>query len=504
MLTENHTMTTGEIAMARSSTGLARAPHRTERLAPDAALPKVCIIGAGSSGIATAKVLYESRIPFDCFEKSDSIGGMWVFKNANGLSSAYRSLHINTSRDKMAYSDFPMPEDYPDYPHHTQIAKYFNDYVDWFGFRHTITTNCAVTWVQRRDDGLWEVTLETGEKRLYDAVCVANGHHWDPRWPDPKIPGRFNGVEMHSHYYVDPTDPIDFRGKRVVVVGFGNSALDIACELGRKEVTDRLWLSMRRGYWVIPRYFGAAVLDADNVHPSEDPPWLLRVLPKSLLSWLGEKKIEKVIGRPEDHGLPAPSHPIGASHPAISHEIFNRIGSGDVIIKGDIERFDGDTIHFKDGSSLDADVVIYCTGYNIRFPFFDETFVTAPDNDIALWKRMIDPAIPGLYFIALVQPLCAMMPIAEEQSRLVAAHLTGAYAAPSPQEMAAERDAMHAAVKAGYVNSARHTIQINCGAYTFDLRKELKRGRARAKHAPGRLPIPPRAAQMGPRLAAAE
>ncbi len=90
-----------------------------------APLPRVCIIGAGASGIAAAKIFHERGIPFDCFEKSDQIGGNWVFKNKNGMSSAYRSLHINTSKTKMAYSDFPMPRDYPDYPHHTLIAEYF-------------------------------------------------------------------------------------------------------------------------------------------------------------------------------------------------------------------------------------------------------------------------------------------------------------------------------------------------------------------------------------------
>jgi cation diffusion facilitator CzcD-associated flavoprotein CzcO len=168
----------------------------------------------------------------------------------------------------MAYSDFPMPADYPDYPHHSHIATYFDAYVDHFGFRDRITFQCAVTWAKRREDGLWEVTLETGEKRLYDALCVANGHHWDPRWPEPKPPGKFDGLEMHSHYYIDPATPHDLRGKKVVIVGFGNSALDLACELGRRENTDGVWLSVRRGYWVVPRYFGADVLDFFNNHPA--------------------------------------------------------------------------------------------------------------------------------------------------------------------------------------------------------------------------------------------
>ena len=99
----------------------------------------VCVIGAGSSGIAAVKALAQRGIAFDCFEKSDRVGGNWVFRNTNGMSSAYRSLHINTSRARMAYSDFPMPDDYPDFPHHTQVAAYFDAYVDHFGLREKIT-----------------------------------------------------------------------------------------------------------------------------------------------------------------------------------------------------------------------------------------------------------------------------------------------------------------------------------------------------------------------------
>ena len=155
--------------------------------------PKTCVIGAGSSGIAAAKALHERGIPFDCFEKSDRIGGNWVFGNRNGMSSAYRSLHINTSRERMEYSDFPMPKSYPDFPHHTQIAKYFDDYVDHFGFRDRIRFETGVEHVARRDDGVFEVELENGETHLYDAVIVANGHHWDARWPEPAFPGEFSG-----------------------------------------------------------------------------------------------------------------------------------------------------------------------------------------------------------------------------------------------------------------------------------------------------------------------
>ena len=455
-------------------------------------LPKVCIIGAGSSGIAAAKEFFQQNIPYDCFEKSDQVGGNWVFKNANGMSSAYRSLHINTSRDKMNYADFPMPRDYPDYPHHAQIAQYFNDYVDHFGFRDTITFQTAVTHAQRGDDGLWRIMLDTGEERTYDALVVANGHHWDPRWPEPAYPGRFNGQQIHSHAYIDPTDPVDMMDRNVLLVGFGNSALDIACELGRVGMARNLYMSVRRGYWVLPRYFGNRVLDFDVAHPADDPPLLQRLLPRGLLVWVVKRRIETVMGHPTAHGLPEPAS-ITATHPAISQDIYNRIGSGDVKIRPTIQALEGDRVAFTDGTVEDIDVIVWCTGYKITFPFFDQGFLSTDNNDVALWKRMMVPDCPNLFFIGLVQPLCAIMPIAEQQSKLVSAYLTGQYHLPATTRMEQERAAMHARIKAGYVDSPRHTIQIDCGEYTYDLRRELKRGRKRAAAAGHTLSVPGRA-----------
>lgn len=460
--------------------------------AADPRLPKVCIIGAGSSGIAAAKVLASHGVPFDCIEKSDRIGGNWVFKNKNEMSSAYRSLHINTSRDKMAYSDFPLPSGFPDYPHHAQIAQYFESYVDQFGIRDKILFNTGVKRVEQTADGLWMVGFESGERRLYDALVVANGHHWDPRLPQPAFPGRFDGKQIHSHSYIDPYDPVSCVGRNVLVVGFGNSALDIACELGRKGVAKNVYLSQRRGYWVVPKYAAGEVLDAHVVHPSQDPPWWQRMMPTEMLSWLVERRLAATAGRPEQYGLPKPDHPLLSTHPAVSQEIYIRVGSGDVKPKPNVKELRGRQVFFVDETVEDIDIIIWCTGYKISFPFFEEGFFSAPGNDVALWKRMIDPRFSNLFFLALVQPLCAMMPIAEEQAKFIGAYLTGKYALPPTDVMNAERVEMFERAKAGYVRTPRHTIQINCGEYTYDLRRELARGGRRAAVQEFALPVPPR------------
>jgi hypothetical protein len=278
----------------------------------------------------------------------------------------------------------------------------------------------------------------------------------------------------------------------VLVVGFGNSALDIACELGRKGVAKNVYLSQRRGYWVIPKYMGGKVLDAHSVHPSQDPPLWQRLIPGELMRWLVERQLAATAGRPEQYGLPKPDHPLMSTHPAVSQELYLRIGSGDVKPKPNVKELKGRQVSFVDGSQEDIDVIVWCTGYKITFPFFEEGFISAPGNDIALWKRMIDPRFSNLFFVGLVQPLCAMMPIAEEQSKLVGQYLTGQYALPPVEMLNAERVEMFERVRSRYVSSPRHTIQINCGEYTMDLRREVARGYRRAEGQQFALPIQPR------------
>ena len=212
---------------------------------------RVCVIGAGSSGIAACQVLAARGIDFDCFEKGSNVGGNWRYDNDNGMSSAYRSLFINTSRRMMEYASYPMPKDYPDYPHHTQIARYFDAYVDHFGLRDRITFNTEVRRVEPAADG-WDVTLDGGATRTYEAVLVANGHHWDARWPEPPFPGQesFTGEQLHSHDYREPDER--FRDGNVLVLGIGNSASDIAVEASRHS--RMTYLAMRRGAHVLPKY----------------------------------------------------------------------------------------------------------------------------------------------------------------------------------------------------------------------------------------------------------
>jgi cation diffusion facilitator CzcD-associated flavoprotein CzcO len=429
---------------------------------------RVCVIGAGSSGIAAAKALHQRGFDFDCFEKSDRVGGNWVFKNRNGMSSAYRSLHINTSRERMEFPDFPMPRSYPDFPHHTHIAEYFDAYVDHFGFRDRITFETSVERAEPVDGG-WEITLDDGRVERYDALMVANGHHWDARWPEPAFPGSeaFRGVQLHAHEYTGD-DPMFFRDKRVVVLGMGNSAMDIAVESSFSAAAT--YLAARRGAWVVPKYVFGRPLDQIATKAG---------IPLRVRQRFTQAVLRLAVGDMERYGLPKPDHRPLEAHPTISDDLLSRVAHGEVTPKPNIARLTPDGVVFVDGSSVEADIVVYCTGYRVTFPFFDPAVISAPDNDLPLFRRVFHPSRPGVFFIGLLQPLGAIMPLAAAQSEWVCDHLDGSYVLPPPGELRADIERERARMRKRYVASVRHTMQVDYDDYLADLAKERRRGAAR-------------------------
>jgi hypothetical protein len=439
--------------------------------------PKTCVIGAGSSGLAVAKALVDAGVPFDCFEESDRVGGLWVFANRNGKSAAYRSLTINTSRDRMQYADFPMPRDYPDYPGHERMAAYFEAYAERFGLHRRVRFETKVERVEPDGSGGFWVSLADGRRERYGALVVANGHHWDPAWPDPPIPGRFLGETLHSHAYVDPSEPCDLRGKRVVVVGFGNSAVDIACELARPGAASEVVLATRRGAWVLPKYLGKRPLDQLRLVPL--------FLPVGLRQRLGSVYYRLIIGELTDYGLPRPDHRLGGAHPTISSDLLPLLKAGKVTPKPAPVRFHDDSVEFADGSRTPADAVVFATGYKVTFPFFDRAFVEAPNNELPLYFRLFHLELENLFFVGLAQPLGAIMPIAEAQAKLLADCLTGRYELPPRTAMRAATDDEMRTMKRRYVASRRHTMQVDFDDFMKALRKEHRQGRKRAARSSG-------------------
>ena len=441
-------------------------PESGQALAPT----RICVIGAGSSGLVAVKALKDAGLAFDCYEARDRVGGLWAFDERSS-GGAYRSLHINTSRARMQWADFPMPADYPDYPHHTQIQRYFDAYADAFGLREHVTLGTRVTRVTDRGSS-FEVTLHDGRTLEYRGVIVANGHHWDPSYP--AFPGEFAGVTLHSHQYRSPTEPVDLRGRRVVVVGFGNSACDIACELATSGA-ERVFLSTRRGAWVLPKYVFGRPLDQLGATPG--------FLPRSARQLWAGFLYRLVIGRPEAYGLPRPDHRLGGAHPTLSSELLPLLKQGAVTPKPNVRRLAGAQIEFEDGSLEDVSAIVYATGYKVTFPFFDPDYVSAPDNHLPLYHRVFHPERERLAFIGLAQPLGAIMPIAEAQAKLVADYFAGRYALPERSRLLAQIAADEAALRERFVASRRHTMQVDFDEYMATLTREHAAGKARARAA---------------------
>jgi flavin-binding monooxygenase-like protein len=435
-------------------------------------LPSVCVIGAGVSGLTACKALADFGVPHTCFEASDEVGGNWYFQNPNGTSSAYRSLHIDISKPSISFRDFPMPDRYPDYPHHTHIHEWLHDYADAFSLRDAIHFSTRVAHAERGSSGGWQVTLEDGEQARFDALLVCNGHHWDPRLPD--FPGTFDGPQIHSHDYLDPSTPLDLYGKRVLVVGIGNSAVDIVSELARKTVSDTVFLSTRSGAWVVPKYiFGKPADQVFKTNPR---------LPNGM-----QRRFARVLprifsGRMEDFGLPTPNHNFLDAHPTVSSELLGRLGSGDAVAKGDVAELLSESVRFADGSVEPVDAIIYATGYKISFPFFDPDFLSAPENVLPLYKRMLKPGLDDLAFIGLGQPIPTIFPFSELQSKLAARWLSGDWAPPPEAEMEAEIVRDEAFHTGHFVDKPRHTMQLDWYTFADELqRRTIPAGQARAR-----------------------
>lgn len=446
-------------------------------------LPTVCVIGAGPSGIAVCKALKDKEIPFERYEAGSEVGGNWKFKNDNKMSSIYKSLHTNTHKDKMQYKDYPMPNSYAAYPDHQKISEYFINYVNHFGFRDHIFFKTPVTHVKHDEDGTWSILTEDGKQKYYDVLIVSNGHHWSQRWPKPDFPGKFTGDIIHSHSYIDPNKPIELTGKRVVILGMGNSAMDIAVELCRPGVSSKVFLAARRGAYIIPNYlFGKPLDKIATLFPVHTPFWLKSFIIKFALK-LG-------VGNVEDFGLQKPDHKPGAAHFTISQDILVRLGRGDIIPKPNIESYNGNKVKFVDGSEEEIDVVIYCTGYDVKFPFFDENFLSAKDNHLPLFHRMVKPEFKNLFFVGLFQPLGPIAPLSEFQGKWISEYLVGNYEFPSEEKMNQSIEKYESKMKRRYVTSARHTMQVDFEVFLYDMKSELKKGIKRAAKNGNKLPVP--------------
>ncbi|TMS20645.1 Dimethylaniline monooxygenase [N-oxide-forming] 5 [Larimichthys crocea] len=402
---------------------------------------RVAVIGGGSSGLACIKCCLDEGLEPVCYESSDDFGGLWRFKEnpEPDRASIYHSVIINTSKEMMCFSDFPIPGHYPNFMHNSLIMDYFRMYADNFQLTKYIRFNTKVLQVKQRSDfshsGQWDVETENKdgkkEKHIFDAVMICIGHHCHPNMPLHDLPGidTFKGKYFHSRDYKTPEE---WRNKKAVVIGIGNSGIDIAVELSR--VTKQLYLSTRRGAWILNRV-GENGLPLDMLF-NRVLYSMQRILPFSFFCDLGERQLNRRF----DHALYnlKPKHRLFSQHPTVNDELPNRILSGTVQVKPNIRRFQGSNVEFDDGSVVeDVDLVVFATGYRFSFPFLASQVVTVTENKASLYKYVFPPELarPTLAIIGLVQPLGGVMPISEMQARWATRVFKGCIKLPSVASM---------------------------------------------------------------------
>lgn len=426
----------------------------------------VCLIGAGLSGLAAAHALKSQGLDFVCLEQAADVGGIWRRPQAGERGPGYQSLHLNTAKELTGYADHPMPDSYPLYPRHTEVAAYLRSFAQWAGLLDHVELETTVESVRQEADGGWTVVsrdaLGVRTSRSFTQVIVASGHNTEPSMPAPP-PGSetFTGTILHA---LDYRDGSDHTGQRVVVVGLGASAVDIAADLSRHAA--QTVLSVRRGLHILPKQlFG---LSLDEI--ADAPWWTQMSLPEQRR--FVEQALLVARGRLADYGLPEPDHPVFASAVTISDEILSRIRHGAVTPKPAIEFVEGDRVVFTDGSSVRADTIVYCTGYRMAFPFLPAGCPIGPQGSVELYKRVVAPEHPGLHFIGLVRPLGSITRLVEAQARWVARIIAGEAVLPEADVMRKEIATYLSGIADQYGQTEGASIQVNVAPYLEELRQE--------------------------------
>jgi cation diffusion facilitator CzcD-associated flavoprotein CzcO len=449
---------------------------------------KFCILGAGSSGLAVAKNFRECGIAFDCLEREDDVGGNWYFGKPH--SSVYRSTRLISSKRGTEYTDFPMPDDWPEHPGHDLVWEYLRSYARRFDLYRSIEFNTAVVWVEpgrgeergarsekRFDVDLdpsssmlaptsgWDVTLADGSRRRYRGVVIANGHNWDPRWPG--YPGRFAGEAIHSAQYKSPEI---CRGRRVLVVGGGNSGFDIATDVA--PYAAETIHSLRRGYRILPRFYQGTPIDRCGR-------WLLALrAPLWLRRWAAAWMQRSAWDSAALDSLPSPDHRFLETHPVINSRWPYDVARGAIGVKPDVRELDGDRIEFVDGSLEAVDLIIYATGFNLSFPFIDRDQLHWRDDRPDLYLNVFHPDRDDLFVVGLIQPDSGQFGLVDYQSQLIAAYVRGldrheSAARRFQQEKRGSRPALDGGIR--YVRSPRHLMEVEHHSYQRELRRRIKR-----------------------------
>lgn len=421
-----------------------------------------CVIGAGAAGLAAARQLKASSIPFEVIEREGDVGGIWDASLAHG--PVYRSAHLISSKPLTEFPDFPMPGEYPDYPNHVQALEYLRSYAKAFGLYEFTRFGRTVERTERVEEGDWSVTFGDGEIRVYSGLIVAAGIHWMPSLPE--VPGTFYGECMHSSRYKTPDI---FRDKRVLVVGAGNSGCDIAVEAAQHAA--RTFLSVRRGYHYLPKYaFGRPIDQVGEIG--------LRLhLPLFIRRSLDQLLLKVVVGSPDQFGLPRPDHKLLESHPIVNSQILQALGQGDIQPKPDLQELRGRRVLFKDGSTEQIDLIVYATGYRVSFPFLEPRHLNSADGRPDFYLHVFHPTYENLFIVGMIQPDSGVWRLMDLQARAVARYIQAVRANAAGLRKVRElkqgtRPDLGGGIR--YVATDRHRYEVEHFSYQRRLRRLIR------------------------------
>ena len=422
------------------------------------------VIGAGPSGLAVLRALQKAGIEAVGYEASHGVGGLWDITNPR--STMYASAHLISSRTTTEFTEFPM-DSAVDYPGHAVLKRYFDDYADAFGLREHFRFRTRVDRLEREGDG-WIVHATThgadgAEETVaqhHDGVILANGTLSEPNVP--AFPGEFAGEVMHTSAYKDPAQ---LTGRRVLIIGAGNSGCDIAVDAVHHAAS--VDMSVRRGYYFVPRYLFGRPSDTLNQG---------RPLPARLKQAIDTRVLRAFTGDPVRFGFPKPDYRIYESHPVVNTIVLNHLGQGDLRIRADVDRFDGSAVRFRDGSAGDYDLVLLATGYTLDYPFVDREHLNWSGASPRLFLNVFPPSFNGLYMMGMIEASGIGWQGRYEQAELIAAYLAAEAADPARAAQFRERVATNPwpDLTGGYhyLGLARMSYYVNKDAYRRAVRTE--------------------------------
>jgi hypothetical protein len=418
----------------------------------------VCVVGGGPSGLALARALLAHGIRFDVWERHVDVGGLW--DQSNPGSPVYDSAHFISSKSQSHYHDFPMPDEYPDYPSHRQILAYMRSFANAYGLREHIHVGVGVASTERTSDG-WVVTTNNGVAHRYAALICATGTNWHASMP--QYPGTFSGEIRHSSTY---RSPAEFTGKRILVIGAGNSGVDIACDAAMSA--ERAVISLRRGYHFIPKHLFGIPSDEFAASGPHLPMWLEQRVFGVMLRLLN--------GKLSRYGLPKPDHKLFETHPILNTQLLHHLSHGDIAAKPDVARFDGTTVHFADGTAEEFDLVLCATGYRWSIPYVDRALFQWRNGRPDLYMNLFSRTDPTLYALGYTETNGGAYKLFDQMADLIVRTIAARQAGRSADvDRLVRNDRPDLSGGIHFVGSDRHATYVEISAYRKHMTKVRQR-----------------------------